>query len=205
MIGGLVDRLLELPALAVYAVIAGLAAAENVFPPVPADTAVVVGAALSMGGRVTPWGIFLITWGANVTSAAVVYAAARTAGRKFFRGPLGRRLVRREALARIERLYEQYGTWAIFVSRFIPGARAVVPAFAGVAALGAVRALAPVVVASALWYGTLVLAAVTFIPRIGAVGTFLSRFQLAGLAIGLIAVLVVVGVVLVRRRRGRSP
>jgi len=202
--GGLLDRLLHLPALAVYAVIAGMAAAENVFPPVPADTAVVLGAALSVAGRVTPWGVFLVTWGANVTSAAIVYAAARTAGRRFFRGSMGRRLLQREALARVERLYDRHGVWAIFVSRFIPGVRAVVPAFAGVAALGAVRALVPVLVASALWYGALVLAAVTFIPRVGAVGAFLARFQVASLVVGGLAIVAFVGIVLVLRRRNRS-
>ena len=205
MIGGLIDRLLQLPALAVYAVIAGMAAAENVFPPIPADTAVAVGAALSVGGRVTAWGVFLVTWIANVTSAAIVYAAARTAGRKFFRGPLGRRLVRREELARIERLYDRHGTWAIFVSRFIPGVRAVVPAFAGVANLAAARALAPVIVASALWYGTLTFTAATFIKNVDAVSAFLSRFQLLGLVVGVLTAVTVLGALLIRRRRARGP
>jgi membrane protein DedA with SNARE-associated domain len=205
VLGGLIDRLLELPALAVYAVIAGLAAAENVFPPVPADSAVAVGAALSAGGRVTAWGIFLVTWVANVTSAALVYVAARTVGRDFFRGPLGRRLIRREALARIERLYHRHGTWAIFASRFIPGVRAVVPAFAGVVNLDPARALLPVGVASALWYGSLTFGAVTLVGNVGAIGAFLARFQLAAFFGGLVIIAGVVGGILVRRRHRSSP
>jgi membrane protein DedA with SNARE-associated domain len=196
----LLDKLLDLPGPAVYLVLAGLAAAENVFPPVPADSAVALGAVLSVGGNVSPWGVFLVAWSANVTSAALVYAAARTVGRAFFRGPLGRRLVRREALARIERLYDRHGTWAIFVSRFIPGVRAVVPAFAGVANLDAARALLPVVVASALWYGALTFVAATFIQNVDAVGELLSRFRRLALVAGVAAVTAGAGIVLLWRR-----
>ena len=41
---------------------------------------------------------------------------------------------------------------AIFFARFLPGFRAVVPAFAGVAGLEARRVVPPLVVASLLWY-----------------------------------------------------
>jgi membrane protein DedA with SNARE-associated domain len=205
VLADLLDRLLHLPAPAVYLVLAGLAAAENVFPPVPADSAVALGAIMSVGGNVTAWGVFLVTWCSNVLSASIVYAAARTVGRAFFRGPLGRRLVRREALARIERLYDRHGTWAIFVSRFIPGVRAVVPAFAGVANLGAARALLPVLAASALWYGMLTFVAATFIRNVDAVSGLLPRFNRLALVAGLFAVAVGVGVVVLRRRRRRSP
>jgi membrane protein DedA with SNARE-associated domain len=199
----LLDTLLRLPGPAVYLVLAGLAAAENVFPPVPADTAVALGAALSVGGNVSAWGVFLVTWSANVASATLVYAAARTVGRAFFRGPLGRRLVRREALARIERLYDRHGMWAIFVSRFIPGVRAVVPAFAGVANLDAARALLPVLAASALWYGTLTFVAATLIQNVDAIGTVVARFHRVVLVAALVvAVAAVTAIVLWRRRRG---
>ena len=204
MLAQLLDRLLELPGPAVYLVLAGLAAAENVFPPVPADSAVALGAILSVGGRVTPLGVFLVAWSANVASAALVYAATRTVGRAFFRGPLGRRLVRHEALARIERLYDRHGTWAIFVSRFIPGVRAVVPAFAGVANLDAVRALLPVLVASAIWYGVLTFVAATFIQNVDAVGELLARFHRLALVAGLAAVAAGVGIVVLRRRARRA-
>jgi len=203
VLADLLARLLELPGPAVYLVLAALAAAENVFPPVPADSAVALGAVLSAGGRVTALGVFLVTWSANFVSASLVYAAARTVGRAFFRGPLGRRLVRREALARIERLYDRYGTWAIFVSRFIPGVRAVVPAFAGVANLGTARALLPVLVASGLWYGTLTFVAATFIRNVDAVAAWLTRFQWVALAGGLVAVAAGVGIVVLRRRARR--
>lgn len=200
----LLTRLLALPPLAVYGVVAALAAVENVFPPVPADTAVMLGAALSAGGRVTAWGVFGVTWVANVGSAVVVYVGARTVGRAFFHGPLGRRLLRREALTRIERLYERHGTWAIFVSRFVPGLRAVVPAFAGVANLGAVRAVLPVALASGIWYGALTFAAATLVANVEAVRALVAHVNRA-VVIGVLAIgLAAVAVWAVRRRRTDS-
>ncbi|HEX9632369.1 MAG TPA: DedA family protein [Gemmatimonadales bacterium] len=201
MLDELIAWLVELPPLAVYGILAALAAAENVFPPVPADSAVAVGAFLSVGGRGTAWGVFLVVWSANVLSAALVYLAARTVGRAFFQGRIGRRLLRREALTRIERLYDRHGLWAIFASRFIPGVRAIVPAFAGVANLDPVRALVPVTLASGIWYGVLTFVAATFVRNLDTVGHLLVRFQ----GVLLVAALAAVGGgVWVLRRRART-
>jgi len=101
-------------------------------------------------------GVFFATWIPNVASAAGTYWIARTVGRDFAATATGRRLLPPATLAALERSYRRHHVWAIFVSRFLPGYRAVVPPFAGVAGLGPVRALAPVVVASAVWYGFLV-------------------------------------------------
>jgi membrane protein DedA with SNARE-associated domain len=166
-----------------------LAGVENVFPPVPADTAVALGAFLSRYGTVSALIVFLLTWVVNVVTATVVYVVARTFGRRFFLGRVGRRLIRRRSLARIERLYEDYGTWGIFLSRFIPGVRAVVPPFAGVAGLGAFRAMAPVVAASALWYGTLTFLVATLAAQLDELALLLRRVNL----VALIAALVVAG------------
>jgi len=199
VLDALIARLLELPPLAVYAVLAALAAAENIFPPVPADSAIAVGAFLSVEGRETAWGVFLVVWAANVLGAVAVYIAARTVGRAFFRGRLGRRLIKRNAMTRIEGLYDRHGIWAIFTSRFIPGVRAVVPAFAGVAGLDAVRALVPLTLASGIWYGTLTFTAAAFIRNFAAIRDVLLRVQSVLLALGL--VIGVVAVLFWRRRR----
>jgi len=155
LIDTLLDRLAGLPSGTVYAAIGALAAVENVFPPVPADTAVAIGAFLAQYGTVALGAVFLVTWVSNVSAAASVYWAGRTFGRQFFTGRLGRRLLRPRHLERMEQLYRRYGAWGIFLSRFVPGVRAVVPPFAGVARLGMVKALLPLALASGIWYGLL--------------------------------------------------
>lgn len=198
MLAGLLERLAGLPPAAVYGVVAVLASLENVVPPVPADTAVALGAFLTRTGSVSVLGIFLVTLGANASSAALMYGLARTAGRGFVRGDIGRRLIRPAALARIEGLYARHGLWGIFLSRFIPGVRAVVPPFAGIAGLGAWRALTPTILASAIWYGSLVWLAAAFIQRADDVARLVAR---ANLWVGVVALAVAVGLMLLWRRR----
>ncbi len=136
-----------------YAVLGLLAAIENVIPPVPSDAAVALGAFLSIRGLTTPFGVFMVTWAANLAGAAAVYLVARRYGRRLFATKTGRRLLAPRSLAIIEREYLRFGVAGIFISRFLPGIRAVVPPFAGLVGLSAIRTLVPMGVASAIWYG----------------------------------------------------
>ena len=133
--------------------LAVLAAVENVLPPVPSDAAVALGAFLSHRGVTTPIAVFLVTWVSNLVGAAGVYLAARRYGRRLFASPTGRRLLTPRALAVIEREYLRFGVAGIFFSRFLPGIRAVVPPFAGLVGLSALRTFVPMGIASAIWYG----------------------------------------------------
>jgi membrane protein DedA with SNARE-associated domain/uncharacterized tellurite resistance protein B-like protein len=143
--------------MAVYTVLALLAAVENVIPPVPSDAAVALGAFLSNRGVTTPLGVFLVTWLANLAGAAAVYFVARRYGRGLFATSTGRRLLAPRSLAIIEREYLRFGVIGIFVSRFLPGIRAVVPPFAGLVNLSPLRTLVPTGIASAIWYGGITL------------------------------------------------
>jgi membrane protein DedA with SNARE-associated domain/uncharacterized tellurite resistance protein B-like protein len=143
--------------VAVYLVLAGLAAVENVIPPVPSDAAVAIGAFLSHRGVTRPFLVFLVTWGANLVGAACVYFLARGYGRRLFASSTGRRLLAPRSLAVIEREYLRFGIAGIFLSRFLPGIRAVVPPFAGLIRLGTLRTLIPMALASAIWYGGITL------------------------------------------------
>ncbi len=140
-----------------YGIIALFAALENIVPPVPADTVIALGSFLAgRGADVTMVGVFFATWIPNVASAAGMYWVARTLGRDFADSPAGQRILPQRAMRAIESAYQRHHLWGIFVSRFLPGYRAVVPPFAGLAGIGAFRALAPVVLASGIWYGFLV-------------------------------------------------
>ena len=181
-----------------YIAIGGVAAAENIFPPLPADTAIALGAFLSQYGTVSAVAVFGITWTANVAGATAVYVAGRMLGRPFFAGRLGRRLLKPRALSRLEELYDRHGEWGIFLSRFVPGVRAVVPVFAGVARLSSPRALVPVVIASAIWYGTLTIVVVQLAGSLEDVVLLLDRVNLVALLVVLVLVAVIGTMVYVR-------
>lgn len=172
---GLLQTLEALPPGPLYALIGVLAAVENVFPPVPADTAVALGAFLAGRGALNGWAVFGVTWTANVGSAASVYWIGHRYGRAFFTGRIGRRLLPAPILEHIEVQYHRHGTYGILVSRLLPVWRAVVPPFAGVAGVPPVRALVPLAVASALWYGALTLLVATLGGNLDAVLALLGR------------------------------
>ena len=156
----MLDRFLEwvaqLPELAVYIVLMALSALENVFPPVPADVAVVLGAFLAQRGVTSAPVLGLVCWLANTTSAAAMYFYARRRGPRFFESGWRRRLMPPEAIAAIQTAYERHGVLGIFLSRFLPGVRAAVTPFAGVVGMSPLRALLPAASASAIWYAVLV-------------------------------------------------
>lgn len=152
------DLLGEIPEPILYLLLGGGAFLENILPPVPADTFVVVGGLLSHRGSVAAWPAFGLILILNVAGALAVWWAGHRFGRGFFTGSVGRRLLRPRQLHRIQAFYRGWGGWAIFFARFLPGLRAVVPAFAGVSHLPFWRVAPPVIVASALWYGALFLA-----------------------------------------------
>ena len=188
-----------------YAVLAVLAAVENVMPPVPSDAAVALGAFLSHRGVTTPLAVFLVTWVSNLLGAAGVYVMARKYGRRLFTSPTGRRLLAPRSLALIEREYLRFGTVGIFISRFLPGIRAVVPPFAGLVGLGALRTLVPMGIASGIWYGSIItLAAVLGAEwqRITALISGVNRTL--GIAAGIAVAAAVVWYVVRARRRRRE-
>ncbi len=143
------------PAL-IYVVLGAGAGIENIIPPVPADTFVLLGAFLAEAGRANLGLVFVATWLSNVTTASIVYALARRWGADFFRHGTGRFLLHPKQLEQIERFYARWGVGAILVSRFLPAFRAMVPVFAGVTRVRAWRVVPPLALASAAWYGMLV-------------------------------------------------
>lgn len=188
-----------------YAVLALLAAIENVVPPVPSDAAVALGAFLSIRGLTTPFGVFAVTWVANLAGAAAVYFIARRYGRRLFATRTGRRLLAPRSLAIIEREYLRFGVAGIFISRFLPGIRAVVPPFAGLVGLSALKTLVPMGVASAIWYGGITILGTVIgseWERINRIILGINR-TLAIVAVVLIAV-GVISYLRARRRRERE-
>ena len=102
------------------------------------------------------WLVFFFTWAANAGSGAAVYALARRHGVSLFRGVLGERIFSENIVAHIEMQYRRHGVYGIFLSRLLPVWRGVVMPFAGIARVPPARALIPMALASAAYYGALI-------------------------------------------------
>ncbi|MHB1222558.1 MAG: DedA family protein [Gemmatimonadaceae bacterium] len=204
MLQSVLDWLTALPPALLYLALFVSSWLENVFPPLPADTIVAFGAFLAAHGEASLFGAFAATWVGNVGGALGMLWLGRRYGTEWLRRRfplLGERAGDDGASGRIVRLYGRYGVPALFLSRFLPGARALVPPLAGAMYVPVIPAALAISLASALWYGAIAWLAYNvgtrwddLVARIGS----LSRSTAVGAA-----VIVGIGVViwLVRRRR----
>lgn len=195
------EFLTGLPPWAVYLVLGLGAAIENIVPPVPADTFVLVGGFVAGIGRADAVMVFLATWLANVASAVLVYGVGFRYGAKFFTEGPGRRIMSPGQLETVDGFYQRWGILALFSTRFLPGLRAVVPVFAGVSREPLRRVLPPLATASAIWYGALVWAGASASGNIEQIEAWLTRANRGFLGVALI-VMVLIGWWWRRSRQG---
>ena len=204
MLDRFLDWIVQLPPLPTYVALSLLSALENVFPPVPADVAVALGAFLSQQGRISAWLLGLLCWLANQASAFAVYFFARARGPAFFTHGYGRRLLPPEAFSALKQASDRYGTLGIFFSRFLPGLRAGVLPFAGAIGMPPLRALGAAGAATALWYVFLIEAGVALGKTLPAVRRLVDD---ATHVLGLVALVATAGLALWLwwRLRKKSP
>ena len=131
----------------------------------------------------------------------LMYAVGRRYGAEWVQRKM-RRFVGAGRQERLELLYARRGTLALFLSRFLPGVRAIVPPFAGAVRVPAVRAGVAMAVASGIWYGAITLIAF----RVGADWSRLQRIigtlsRDAAIGAGAVVVLGVGAWYVLRRRR----
>ena len=152
MSSGLIAWLSHAPLALLYLIMAVFAAVENVFPPIPADTVVALGSWLAARGQGSPLWAFLSVWVGNIAGASAMYYVGRRHGTAWIERRFPK-IADEKSENRFRELHRKYGAASLFLSRFIPGVRALVPPFAGALRLPAVSSLASISIASGLWYG----------------------------------------------------
>jgi membrane protein DedA with SNARE-associated domain len=198
---GLLAWLGAVPPAILYLVLFVLAAAENVFPPLPTDTVVAFGTWLAARGDGSAMAAFLATWIGNVAGAAGMYLVGRRHGTGWMRAHFPS-LVDERGEQRLRALYARYGILALVVSRFLPGVRALVPPFAGALRVPAGVVLLAMAGTSGVWYG-----AISYVAfRAGDWDALMRTVARSGRVTAIVAaVLVVAGAaVWMVRRRGRT-
>jgi len=143
-----------LPLGTLYVAIGVISAVENIFPPFPADAAVAFGSFLAARGEASPYTTFLVSWFGNFSGAALMYYVGRRYGSSAFITRL-ERWAGAGAEQRLLKLYGRYGIPALFISRFLPAVRAVVPPFAGAMKLPPLPVALAVATASGIWFAFL--------------------------------------------------
>jgi membrane protein DedA with SNARE-associated domain len=105
-----------------------------------------------------------------------------------------------DAEDRIRKLHKKYGLAGLFVSRFLPGVRAIVPPFAGAMRLPAFKVMFSVASASAVWFGLITFLAFRAGDNWDLVQRYLVRSGKVAGAIAVGIVLVAIGIWLWKRQ-----
>jgi membrane protein DedA with SNARE-associated domain/uncharacterized tellurite resistance protein B-like protein len=199
-----VGWLLELAPSTVYLVLGLSTLIENVFPPTPSDLLVALGGFLTQHGRVSWTAVWLISWLSNLGGSVIVYLLARRYGRQFVTSRLGQRLLPADAIVGLEKEYLRFGAAGIFLARFLPGFRSFVAPFVGLVNLHWFPALAPIALASAIWYAGIAWAGAAVGEEWESINRFVNQLNRT-LAIVGVAALVGIVIVVIRRRRRNPP
>lgn len=184
-----------IPAVAIYALVAGVIGLESLGIPLPGEIVLVSAALLSsQHGDVNP-----IVLGVCATAGAVVgdsigYAIGRKGGRGLLE-KMGRKFPRHFGPAHVataERSFEKWGMWAVFFGRFIALLRIFAGPLAGVLHMPYWKFLTANFLGGVVWAG----GTTAVIYYVGVVAEdWLKRFSYVGLAaavlIGLASMLIV--------------
>lgn len=205
MLDSIYESLVDLPPVLLYVAVSAAAVAENFFPPFPSDIVIAFGSFLLAQGGAGKLALLAAgTWAGNVAGAMLVYAL----GRKYGAERLEKHLAGKHAESwdrRFHAMFDRYGLIAIFVSRFVPGVRAVVPVVAGAVRTSAFRTFVLIGAASAIWYGGLTYIAYRVGRNWEALQAAVSRYgTLAGIAGAAILVLAIGIWMLLRKRPQRD-
>jgi len=200
MLHTLTDWLGNLPLGSLYTAIAILSAFENFFPPFPSDAVIAFGSFLADRAHGSPLIVFLLGWLGNVSGAGVTYYLGRRFGAKAFLRRI-EKYAGPDAEDRIRKLHKKYGFPGLFVSRFLPGVRAIVPPFAGAMRLPAFKVMLSVASASAVWFGLITFLAFRAGDNWDLVQHYLVRSGkvAGGIAVGI--VVLVIGIWLWKRHQ----
>ncbi|MFF2506400.1 DedA family protein [Streptomyces sp. NPDC058067] len=189
------------PAVAIYALVAGVIGLESLGIPLPGEIVLVSAALLSsQHGGVNP-----VVLGACASAGAVVgdsigYAIGRKGGRPLL-ARLGRKFPRHFGEAHVataERSFEKWGMWAVFFGRFVALLRIFAGPLAGVLHMPYWKFLIANFLGGVIWAG----GTTAVIYYIGVVAEgWLKRFSYYGLGV---AVLIGVASMLIVKRKAKQ-
>ena len=118
-------------ALWLYSVLLVSAIVENLFPPYPGDTVIIIGGYLVGVGKLNLSGALLSSTAGSLVGASLLFLLGLTKGRTFFhRGRY--HFFSPERLQQVEGWFERHGKKVILASRFLPGVRSLVAVAAGI-------------------------------------------------------------------------
>lgn len=148
----------EINPLTAYLILTVSAFFENILPPIPGDTVVVLGAYLVSTGQLNFWGVYISTTIGSVIGFVTMYYTGLHFGRSFIYKKSRVKVFKPENIEKVEQWFSKWGYWVIFANRFLTGTRSVISLFAGLFHLNSVLVIILSLLSAAIWNGLLIVA-----------------------------------------------
>lgn len=176
-----------------------LVGGESLGVPLPGETALIAAAVLAREGRLNIASVLVVAAVAAIVGDNLGYVIGRVAGRRLLTAPGPFLRHRHELLARAEPFFERHGAKAVFLGRWFSGLRIVSAWMAGIT-----RLRWPVFL---FWNAA---GGIAWVVSVGLLAYALGHvvvgiFRTLGIAGAVAVVVVLAGVLAVRRWRARPP
>ncbi|MGD2103637.1 MAG: DedA family protein [Anaerolineae bacterium] len=181
---------------------------ENVFPPIPSEVILPLAGSLALEGRFTLLGVTLVGSLGSVAGALVFYGLGYVFGEQRVRGLMRRYgkwlMLSEQDFDRALEWFDRYGENVIFFGRMVPIVRSLISIPAGISEMNLAYFGAYTAVGTALWSFLLAFAGYLLGRSWMLVSEWVSRYEKATLAVGILVVAVFLVRRLLQRRRLRS-
>ncbi|CUT01867.1 DedA family protein [Candidatus Chrysopegis kryptomonas] len=153
----ILDFILGIDNIWIYAVVFFFAYIENLFPPSPSDVVVVFCASLSGIGK-TDFTLTLLSaiFGSTLGFLTMYFIGDKFGDEIIEKGKI--KFINPENVKKVETLFAKYGYFLIVINRFLAGTRAFVAFFAGLGEYDVKKSLILSFISASLWYSILVTA-----------------------------------------------
>lgn len=172
----LINYIQSVDPILVYAIVFAFAYIENIFPPSPSDTVIVLGGSLIGIGRVGFAETLLIATLGSTLGFMTMYKIGDWFGDRILeQGKI--KFIPVGAVHKVEAWFQKHGYWLIVANRFLSGTRAVVSFFAGMAELKLVRTTVLCFLSALVWNAILVTGGYFLGQNWERIGFYLSTYS----------------------------
>ena len=160
-----------------YIILCLSAFTENVIPPIPGDSVVILGAYLVSIGQLGFWGVYISTTLGSVIGFVTMYYIGRHFGRSFISKKSWAKIFKPEHIKKVELWFGKWGYWVIIANRFLSGTRSVISLFSGLFHLNAWLVIALSLLSALIWNGLLISAGLLVGTHWEIISNIVSRYN----------------------------
>ena len=183
-----------------YAALFAASFLENIIPPIPGDSVVLVGALLSSAGYINPFAVFAITTTGSTLGYMSLFLISARLGRSYLLRK-NFKIFSRNLLLKAEQKLKETGYTAVLANRFLPGIRSVISIASGMLNLKTVPVLLLSTASAAMWNGLWISAGFNLGKSFGEIKSSLENKTIIASAIAFAFIAIVAFFFFIRKKR----